>query len=126
VHLSTAQEEIRRTEAANFLALAREAKPRWLANSGPQKKIGEVAPMSGEGDVWEMELRRLKVAWREGGRQNLALGAAAYGLELGIAPEKIEKDIKALAESAGDPEVSRRMEAVRHTVSKHATGERVA
>ena len=82
--------------------------------------------MSGRGEAWETELRRLKGEWREGGRQHLALGAAAYGLALGIAPEKIEKDVKALAESTSDPEVSRRMEAVRHTVSKHASGKRVA
>ena len=125
-HLSSAQQEIRKTEAGDFLVWSREVKSWRLASPGPHSRVGELATISGGGEAWEIELRRLKGEWREGGRQHLALGAAAYGLALGIAPEKIEGDIKALAESASDPEVSRRMEAVRHTVSKHASGERVA
>jgi hypothetical protein len=126
VHLWSAQQEVRKTEAGDFLGWSREMKPGRLASPGPHSRVGELATISGGGEAWEIELRRLKGEWREGGRQHLALGAAAYGLALGIAPEKIEKDIKALAESTSDPEVSRRMEAVRNTVSKHASGERVA
>jgi hypothetical protein len=125
VHLSTAQEEILRTEAQDFLALARQIKPGRPANPGPQNKVGEVAKISG-GEAWEIELRRLKGEWREGSRQYLTLASVAYGLARGIAPRKIEIDLKALAQSANDPEVSRRMEAVRRTIRKHARGERVA
>jgi hypothetical protein len=126
VHLLRVPEEIRKTEPDDFLVLASEPRPGWRANPGSQNKAGEAAVGAGGSEAWEEELRRLEGEWREGRRQRLALGATAYGLTLGITPEKTEEDLRALAQSANDPEVSRRMEAVRHTVRKYVTGERVA
>jgi hypothetical protein len=126
VHLLRAPEEIQKTELEDFLALASVPMPGRRANPGSRNKGGEAAVGAGGSEAWEEELMRLEGEWREGRRQRLALGATAYGLALGITPEKIEEDLRAVAESANDPEVSRRMEAVRHTVRKYATGERVA
>jgi DNA-binding MarR family transcriptional regulator len=77
-------------------------------------------------EAWETELNRLRPKWEETRRQDLTMGAAAYGLALGVPPEKVREDLLNLAKASDDPEIEKRRDAVNRTLSKHAEGKRVA
>ena len=82
----------------------------------------------GSHETWEAELRRLRPHWVENKRQLLTLGATAYGLVgLSMPPEKVKEDLLSLMRQAKDEEANtRRLDAIRNTVSKYEKGEPVA
>ena len=69
---------------------------------------------------------RLKEVLVERKRQNLAWGATAYGISLGITADGLRSSIEALEKASSDPEVDERMKAVDGTVEKHVKGQRIA
>ena len=93
-------------------------------NSGAHNPI-DISTYAGAQIVWDDEIARLKSEWVEGRRQNLTLGATAYGISLGIGAERIKEDIEELERTSSDPEVKDRLIAVDRTVEKYAKGERI-
>lgn len=125
IRLSDAQGKIRRTFSANLLSLSpsgisvdsEKAKP----YRRPRKKV-----VADPESSWKTELDRLGSVWEEGVRQDLTMGAAAYGLLLGIEAERVEEDLERLVEEAEDEEIGQRLKAIANTVSKHGQGKPVA
>ena len=76
--------------------------------------------------AWEAEMTRLEEVWSESRRQNLALGASAYGVSIGMSAERIREDIEVLERASLNPEVDDRLGAVNGTIEKHTKGERIA
>jgi hypothetical protein len=76
--------------------------------------------------AWEMELKRLRSPWVEAHRENLALGAAAYGLYMGIPPERVRADLETLSEETADSQIGKRLTAVDRTIRRYVKGERIA
>ncbi len=76
--------------------------------------------------AWDAEMARLKEVWVEGKRQNLTLGASAYGISIGMSAERIRGDIETMERASSNPEVDDRLKAVNGTIERHVKGERIA
>jgi len=86
----------------------------------------DVGTYTGGLEAWGAEMTKLKEVWAEGRRQNLTLGATAYGISLGIPDERIKADIETLETASSNPELDNRLRAVDCTIEQHAKGERIA
>lgn len=76
--------------------------------------------------AWKAEVARLEEVWVKSKRQNLTLGASAYGISLGISVDRIKEDIQSLELASFLPEVSDRMGGVNGTLERHVKGKRIA
>lgn len=116
-----------RTRPANLKLLLRQEDIEHVGRGSRESLNDSPKVPGGSGpEAWKTELNRLRAEWEENRRQDLVMGAAAYGIALGVPPEKILEDLLALAEENEDPEIEQRQDAVNRTLSKHAQGERVA
>ena len=124
IHLGEVEKEIERTDPYDLLALIDDFSGHRVRSTTPNE--ARIDTYAGGLQAWESEVGRLKSVWIVSRRQNLALGATAYGIAIGITTDQIRSDIKSLEDDSSDPEVSTRLEAVNSTIEKHAKGERVA
>ena len=76
--------------------------------------------------MWQQELVRVTPHWKESKRQHLSVGLAGYAWHLGLSREQVIQDITALATSAADPELSKRLHAGQQTFDKAKVGKPVA
>jgi hypothetical protein len=129
IRLDVTESEVFRTEVENLRDLVEDlggTESKSTASRGSSHNTLDANTYAGAQKAWDAEMARLRVLWAEGARQNLTLGATAYGISLGIAADRIKEDVEALERTSSNPELKDRLTAVERTIEKHVKGERIA
>jgi DNA-binding MarR family transcriptional regulator len=129
IRLDATESEVFRTEVEDLRVLVEDlggTESKSTASHESSQNTLDTNTYAGALKAWGAEMARLRVLWAEGGRQNLTMGATAYGISLGIAADRIKENIEALERTSSDPEVRDRLTAVDRTIEKHVKGERIA